>query len=192
MEDMGEDPGSKDKSLEALDFLVNVLKEHERDLDRLINEFATVTEQLEETGEISRKVEKFEEKITSLQKEVTNLIGSPLNTAKKALSASVKEQTPQIQEAPAVSPAVAQGEPFLILRCKQWSDFQTLAKQAQRLSFSYKEDKKVFHASALKGNQVIMYTGAFPNFSMILKTWLSRQLDTSEQNILEGFLDKPE
>jgi len=189
---MGENPDSKEKSLETLDFLVNVLKEHERDLDRLINEFATVTEQLGETGEISSKVEKIEEKINSLQKEVTNLIGSPPNTAKKASSASVKEQAPQIQEAPAVSPAVVQGEPFLILRCKQWSDFQTLAKQAQRLSFSYKEDKKVFHASALKGNQVIMYTGALPNFSTILKTWLSQQLDTTEQNILEGFLEKPE
>jgi seryl-tRNA synthetase len=192
MEEMGENPDSKDKSLEALDFLVNVLKEHERDLDILINELATVTEQLGETGEISSKVEKIEEKINSLQKEVTNLIGSLPNAPKKALSASVKEQAPQVQTAPAVSPAVVQGEPFLILRCKQWSDFQALAIQAQMLSFSYKEDKKVFHASALKGDQVIMYTGALPNFSMILKTWLSRQLDTTEQNILEGFLDKPE
>jgi len=189
---MGENADSKDKSLETLDFLVNVLKEHERDLDRLINEFATVTEQLEETGEISGKVEKIEEKINSLQKEVTNLIGSLQNAPKKALSVLLEEQVPQVQAVPAVSPAVAQGEPFMILRCEQWGDFQALAMQAQMLSFSYKEDKKVFHASALKGNQVIMYTGALPNFSTILKTWLSQQLDTTEQNILEGFLDKPE
>ena len=31
-------PQSKDDSLEALDFIVNVLKEHERDLDKFINE----------------------------------------------------------------------------------------------------------------------------------------------------------
>ena len=71
---MTKNPQSKDDSLEALDFIVNVLKEHERDLDKLINELATVTEQLGDTGEISNKVEKVEEKINNLQKEVTNLI----------------------------------------------------------------------------------------------------------------------
>ena len=71
---MAKNPQSKDDSLEALDFIVNVLKEHEKDLDKLINELATVTEQLGETGDIGGKVEKVEEKITSLQKEVTNLM----------------------------------------------------------------------------------------------------------------------
>ena len=71
---MAKNPQSKDDSLEALDFIVNVLKEHEKDLDKLINELATVTEQLGDTGELSGKVEKVEEKINSLQKEVTNLI----------------------------------------------------------------------------------------------------------------------
>ena len=68
-------PQSKDDALEALDFIVNVLKEHERDLDKLINELATVTEQLGDTGEISGKVESVEEKINNLQKEVANLVG---------------------------------------------------------------------------------------------------------------------
>jgi hypothetical protein len=62
---------------------------------------------------------------------------------------------------------------------------------AQALTFSYNEDEKVFQADALKGNQIIKYTGALPNFSIILKTWLSRQLAITERNILEGFLDKP-
>ena len=72
---MAKNPQSKDEALEALDFIVNVLKEHEKDLDKLINELATVTEQMGDTGELSGKVEKVEEKINSLQKEVTNLIG---------------------------------------------------------------------------------------------------------------------
>ena len=59
------------------------------------------------------------------------------------------------------------------------------------LSFTYKEAEKVFQAEALRGNQVIVYAGALPNFSKILKAWLSKELDVSEQNILEGFLDKP-
>jgi hypothetical protein len=76
----------------------------------------------------------------------------------------------------------------VILRCKQWEDFQTLAYRAQTLSFSYKEDEKVFQADALKGNQIITYSGALPKFSSILKTSLSKQLDVPETNILEGVL----
>jgi hypothetical protein len=46
---MAKNPQSKDEALEALDFIVNVLKEHERDLDKLINELATVTERVKWT-----------------------------------------------------------------------------------------------------------------------------------------------
>ena len=182
---MAKNPQSKDEALEALDFIVNVLKEHEKDLDKLINELATVTEQLGDTGELSGKVETVEEKINSLQKEVTNLIGyvssglpkeAPPSTSKR----DVTENPPPI--------SVAQGGPSVVLRCKQWEDFQTLAFQAQTLSFSYKVDEKVFQADALKCNQVITYNGPIPEFSTVLKTWLSKQLAVPEKSILEGVL----
>ena len=98
---MTKNPQSKDDSLEALDFIVNVLKEHERDLDKLINELATVTEQLGDTGELSGKVEKVEEKINSLQKEVTNLITyvSSSSTQKKHFLQRLKSKQakPQVK-----------------------------------------------------------------------------------------------
>ena len=65
---------SKDEALEALDFIVSVLKEHEKDLDRLINELGSVTEKMGDTGELSGKVERVEERLTTLQNEITNLI----------------------------------------------------------------------------------------------------------------------
>ena len=179
---MAKSSQSKDDSLEALDFIVNVLKEHERDLDKLINELATVTEQLGEPGALNGKVENLEVKINSLQKEVTNLVNFLSNGApKESLSAPVnlgKEQASQ-----------AQGGTPVILTCKQWEDFQFLAFQAQTVSFSDKENEKVFQADALKGNQVITYNGELPKFTAILKTWLSKQLDVSEKNILEGILE---
>ena len=79
-----------------------------------------VTEQLGETGEISSKVEKIEEKINSLQKEVTNLIGSLPNAPKKALSASVKEQGLRFRQLLPYHQQLLKEEPFVILRCKQW------------------------------------------------------------------------
>ena len=183
-------PESKDDALEAVDFIVNVLKEHEKDLDNLIGELATVTEELGKNGKLSDKVEKFEEKIENLQKEVTKLINLVSNLSgsvpKEALPASVKEH---VSEAACAAPAVAiQGGHSVIFRCKQWEDFQTLAFQAQTLSFSYKEDEKGFQTDALKGNQIITFSGALPKFSLILKTWLSEQLDVPEKNIFEGIL----
>jgi polyhydroxyalkanoate synthesis regulator phasin len=71
---MSKKPPSKDEALEALDFIVNVLKEHEKDLDRLINELGTVAERLGEAGELTAKVEKVEQKIAGLQNEITGLI----------------------------------------------------------------------------------------------------------------------
>jgi hypothetical protein len=178
---MSKKPQSKDDALEALDFIVNVLKEHEKDLDRLINELGTVTEALGETGELNSKVEKVEERISGLQNEITSLVNY--------LSASPRETpvlTPQ-QQAEVVQPSVMHGPP-VILRCKQWDDFQTLAFQAQTLSFMYKEAEKTFQADALKGNQIITYSGELPQLTALLKLWLAKQLEIPEKKILEGVL----
>lgn len=183
---LAKNPQSKDDALEALDFIVNVLKEHEKDLDKLINELATVTEQVGDNSELSGKVETIEEKIDTLQKEVTNLIGYVSSVPKEALPAGIgKEQTGEV--APTAATLV-QARPSVIMRCKQWEDFQALALKAQTLSFAYKEAEKVFQAEALNRNQFITYSGVLPEFSTILRMWLSKQLDVPDRNIIEGVL----
>jgi hypothetical protein len=175
---------SKNEALEALDFIVNVLKEHEKDLDRLINELGNITEKLGDTGALSGKIEKVEETLTTLQGEITNLI--------TYLSAS--QETPTILTTPAqeqkleTSPSKEIRGPPVILRCKQWEDFQTLAHQAQTVSFLYREAEKTFQADALKDNQIITYSGELPKPTTLLKTWLAKQLDIPEKKILEGIL----
>jgi ABC-type transporter Mla subunit MlaD len=189
---MAKNPQQKDEALEALDFIVNVLKEHERDLDKLINELATVTEQMGDTGELTEKVEKVEEKITNLQKEVTSLLGNLSSGAKVAASVLTTQTIPAapaiISAEVAPTPAAMQPGHSVVLRCKQWEDFQALASHAQTVSFNYKEDEKVFQVDALKGSQVITYSGPLPRFSVIMKAFLARQLDVSERCILEGVL----
>ncbi len=175
---------SKDEALEALDFIVNVLKEHEKDLDKLINELGTITERLGDTGELSGKIEKVEERLTTLQNEIANLI--------TYLSISHRTPTTSTPQAPEQRiGAVQYGEvrgPPVILRCKQWEDFQTLAYQAQTLSFLYREAEKSFQVDALKDNQIITYSGELPKQVSLLKIWLSKQLDIPEKKILEGIL----
>jgi len=175
---------SKDDALEALDFVVNILKEHEKDLDRLINELGNITEKLGDTGALSGKIEKIEETLTTLQSEITNLI-SYLSTSHETTAVPTQILRESRQEAQ--PPRETRGPP-VILRCKQWEDFQTLAYQAQTMSFLYRETEKTFQADALKDNQIITYSGDLPKPTTLLKTWLSKQLDIPEKKILEGVL----
>ena len=175
---------SKDEALEALDFIVNVLKEHEKDLDRLINELGTITERLGDTGALSAKIEKVEERLSTLQNDIANLI-TYLSASHEAPAIPV----PTAQEQRAEEPLAREARgPPVILRCKQWEDFQTLAHQAHTLSFLYKEAEKTFQVDALKNNQIITYSGELPKPTSLLKTWLSQQLDIPEKKILEGVL----
>jgi hypothetical protein len=186
---------SKDEALEALDFIVNVLKEHEKDLDRLINELGTTTEKMGDTGELTGKVEKVEERLSTLQNEITNLI-THLSASHEQVTTSPQAQQqpsqipPQLLSKPRTEdvPIKEMRGPPVILRCKLWDDFQGVAGQAQTLSFMYRESEKLFQVDAVKDNQIITYSGPLPKETALLKAWLSRQLDVPEKKILEGIL----
>ena len=172
---------SKDEALEALDFIVNVLKEHEKDLDRLIGELGTVTEALGDTGELSCKVDKVEAKINGLQNEISGLVNY-LSASPSKVSVLTSDEKSEVAKA-----GLFRGPP-VILRCKQWEDFSTLASKAQTMSFMYKEASRTFQVDALKGNQIITYSGDLPKIPSILKMWLAKELDVPEKRILEGVL----
>jgi ABC-type Fe3+-citrate transport system substrate-binding protein len=183
---MADTPGSRDKALEALDFIINVLKEHEQNLDESIGELETVTEQVGKIDEINRKVEEFDQKISILQKEITSLVSIISNSPKEAFSAPVKKSESHTATTPSLS--AVQGSSPMNISCKQWSDFQVLTIHAQSLSFSIKEIDKTFQVNALKNNQIIVYNGPLPMLSSILAAWLSQQLEVPKQSIIEGVL----
>jgi len=158
---------TKREALEALDFIISVLKEHEKDLDRLIGELGEVTRQFGETGEVSGKIEAVEGRLSTLQTDISNLI--------KFISS------------PHEAPAYAHGPP-VIVRCKQWEDFKLLATSAETVSFLFREAEKTFQADALKGGRVLTYTGEFPRNTRLLKIWLARELDVDEDKVFEGVL----
>lgn len=161
---------SKNDALEALDFIINVLKEHEKDLDRLINQLGIITENLGETGELTGKIEKIENRITSLQGEITNLMK---NLTSPSDTPSYKQKTP------------------VTVECKKWEDFKTMAIGAETVSYRLKEEKRSFQADAIANGRVISYTGEFPQYDSLLKLWLSRELNVAEESIFEGALHTP-
>ena len=187
---MGENSGSKDRSFETLDFIINILNEHEKNLDELIDDLANVYEKIDKTDSLKGKIDSLEEKIDNLQKQVKDLAGYLPSASKQAMTLPPKEPNQLAQKAPALLKTVPQTGHSAIFCCKQWKDFQVLAMNAQMLAFSYKEDEKVFQVNAIKDNRMITYTGEVPDISIILKKWLSQQLDLVEQNIIEGSLAK--
>jgi hypothetical protein len=186
---MAKEPQSKDEALDALDFIVNVLKEHEKDLDKLITELGTVAGKIGAVGDLSDKVGKVEQKINGLQNEIVSCM-KYLSTLPREAPPVVQEQIREagvVQKAASAQPLVTHGRQ-VILRCKQWEDFQNLALQSQTASFIFKDAEKTFQVQALRGNQIVTYSGELPKLTALLKMWLSKQLDVSEKQVLEGVL----
>jgi hypothetical protein len=169
---------SKDEALEALDFIINVLREHEKDLDRLIGELGTITSSVGKTGEMADKIEKVEERLSTLQNEITGLIGI----------LSTSPRTTPVPHATTTTQLPAPRGPPVIVRCKQWDDFRTLAKGADTVSFLFRETEKGFQADALKDGRVLTYSGELPKDSRLLKLWLAKELEMKEEGIFEGIL----
>jgi len=158
---------TKDEAFEALDFIINVLKEHEKDLDRLVAELGKTTERLGGTGELSEKIAKVEERLSTIQSEISNLI-SYISSPREA-------------------PVYSHG-PAVIVRCKKWEDFKTLSTDAETVSFLFKEAERTFQIDALKEGKVLTYSGEFPQDTKLFKIWISRELNVPEEKILEGVL----
>lgn len=163
---------ARNDALEAIDFIINVLREHEKDLDRLITELGKITEQLGDTGEVSEKIDKIEGRLSGIQTEISNLI--------TYMSAPKKEGPPAV---PAYVPS-----PPVIVKCKNWEDFKTLAENPETLSYTCAETEKTFQADAIKQGRILTYSGQLPRDTQILKAWLSRQLGVAEEQIFEGIL----
>ena len=176
---------SKDEALEAMDFIVNILKEHEKDLDRLIGELGTVTEQFGETGDLGEKVKKIETKIDSLQTDIASLVERvSTSQAEAQVGTATSSRTMGTQ----TTHAAAANEIPVLMQCRNWEDFQAMASGTQTLSFAFRENDLTFVVNAVKNNRVITFNGKLPKPSSLLKMWLSKQLDVSEKKILEGEL----
>ncbi len=149
----------------------------------------TVTAQRASSGISEAKIEKIEQKLEDIQKEVAKLVGS-LSNAPKPLSAPISQLDLTTKATPALSLPIAQGSLAVVLNCKQWEDFQILAMHSQTLFYSIRENDRVFQVEAVKGNQIITYSGELPSFSPILKVWLSQELNVIKQNLFEGLIEK--
>jgi hypothetical protein len=175
---MSENPSSEDKKVDVIDFVINVLKEHEKNMDVLLGRLEPIAAKMTMPQGTNPKIDKIEEGLNALKNEIDKLINSVSNRPTC--------EAPQESVANSIN-NVMQGPP-VILQFDQWEDFQMMAFQAQTLSLAIKETEKTFQVGALKGNQILGYTGKLPRYATLLKLWLSKQLDVSENRVLENLI----
>ena len=64
---------SKDGNLEVIDSILSAIKEHDKDLDKLLTELASIAKQKGEKDTLIDKFGRIEVKIDSLQKDINKL-----------------------------------------------------------------------------------------------------------------------
>jgi hypothetical protein len=159
---------NKDKALEALDFIIGVLREHEKGLDNLVGQLGNITEKFEEPNDIHIKLDRVEQSLHSLQDKLTNLMNCITN------SPSGPVNNYQLRT--------------ISVKCQEWRDFRILATNAETVSIILGDSKKSFKVCALKNDKILSYEGEIPEYILLLKLWLSNELNVSEQGIIEGTL----
>ena len=171
-----------------------MLKEHEKDLDRLVSELGSVAGQLGESGELNGKVKKIEDKISNLQGEVGSLVKNLSVSSNEASAVTLTAAEKPKSVVSAIAPgqmvaaqinaanltSIASSMP-LMLQCSRWEDFQELSAQANTVSYKLKESEKTLEISAIKNSQITTF-GQIPDYSLLLKMWLSKQLEVPEEN----------
>ncbi len=56
-----------------MQFVVAVLRQHEKEFDRLVNKLSQVTAELRETEIVVNRIEKIDKKLEALRSEITNM-----------------------------------------------------------------------------------------------------------------------
>lgn len=179
---MADDSGPDDKHLDTLDLVMKSLQEHEKAIDDLIDALKTYTESIPNLLKLKERIDSVDQSVESLGKQIADL-GSYLKTASNKTA-----PLPSSQKAKSFGEIAPYGEAPITMRCQQWNEFVTLAKQAQIVSLNYQVDKKLLEVSALRGKQLIVYSGDFAISALTVRTFLSSALGIGEQAIFEGSL----
>jgi len=157
-------------SSKALISVVKKLKKFEMEFKRLVSQTREISESSGVIEEDNRKFENVKERLSGIQREISNLVGS----------FGVSSGSTDIAD-------YVRGPP-IIIQCKQWDDFMLRASGANTISFLYEEERRAFQVDALKNDKVYTYNGQLPSDIKLLKAWLSKELGIEENKVLEGIL----
>jgi hypothetical protein len=156
-------------ALNALDLIINVLKNHEKELDKLVNELKGLVQKLSLLEKLASKVESLDEKLSSIESAA-----KPMGPAKPAAVEAERPTPPQ--------------GPPATLRFRSWEEFKDMASGCEAISYIVREEdeEQVLEVEALKGRMLLTYIGPLPGTLSLIKSWLSGELEVPKANVFEG------
>ncbi len=164
----------ENKNPGSLDFIENSLSENSKDLKELTDEMREISQHLKDLTELKAAVSRLSD---SLNQPIPQKIAETQNKPDIV--------DPQIStSAPEIAPIKAN----YVVKCMNWAEFESYAKGAPQVVYTIRESDRVFEADAVKGNQIIAYIGKIPEFSELLKVWLSTKLGSV--STFEGTITK--
>jgi len=158
-----------ESSSEALDFVLKSLEKFEANFKRLISQLRGIGESQGLSVEETEKLKDVKVHLSAFQRKISNTVNS-------------------LSGLPAINSLVSVCGPPLIIRCKNWEDFKRHVLNADTISFLCQEEEKTFQVDAVKGGKVYTYSGEVPSGAALLRTWLSKEVDVEEDEVLEGLV----
>jgi hypothetical protein len=169
-----EDKDDKEGKFEALDFVLGVLREDVNNLGRIVADLEKIAGVMGKPNEIGGRLDSIETQLASTRAEIAGLITS---LAREPSAPAAKPNAPRESYS---------GTP-IIVSCRVWEDFRTLARGADQAAFaSVRED--TFEIGAQRGSRIYKYVGKLPPYSTVIRAWLARELEVPDPRIIEGDL----
>ena len=181
---MTEGASSRDGAMEALDLVINVLKEHEASLDSAIENLSDIQESMGQASAVVAKVDKLGASIDRLQQDFSEIAMKFSDVLK---TSTVSKQQEPLTASAGIELCRSGSKHSVMLECKSWEDFESQSLNSQFVSFNFK-DGRVLEAKAIKNDIIINYTGTLPSIKLVLKAWLSNKLNVPQKCIFEGSL----
>ncbi len=177
-----EDKDDKEGKFEALDFVLGVLREDVNNLGRIVADLEKIAGVIGKPNEIGGRLDSIESQLATTRAEIANLISSLAREP-----APTREPTPPTAKPSAPRESRESYGTPIIVSCRVWEDFRTLARQADQAAFaSVRED--TFEIGAQKGNRIYKYVGKLPPYATVIRAWLGRELEVPDLRIVEGDL----
>ncbi len=171
----------------SYEMIMSSLKENNDDLNTLLNEVRTISDRIGDVCELTT-FKRLEEKLLALQNSIAEFTKASQPARNQITETTSQTEQAEPQNPPSGYPEI-KNQP-MVVKCNKWEEFQNYAKNAETVSFTYRETDRLFEADAVKENQIIAFIGEMPRPDQLLKMWLSGRLGTLEKNVFEGTITK--
>lgn len=133
----------RQEKIDTLDLIIDVLKEHEKILDKLAERLESIVDDLEARGAEGEKI-----------RESISLIDEKISSLNEAFARFLASKIPK--------PAR-----FALVQCNEWTEFKDKSRGVHRVAFEVEE--KTFIVNSVSDEDVFKYSEVLPEYELCVK-----------------------